>query len=256
MLQKYSRRLSSPKVIKTPHVKEDLIDPQTKRIDYRELMAFRIHQEDYDFVIETANAQGEHKTYDILRRRYGWGGKYVTINPGDSLEKHLEEPSEVQGFSPIIGDGIDSDLLIRIIKQHKPKNPVYIVNMAIGIMLSYRTNQWIPELKNREDSFLANNDCPLALRRMAEIWGDNLTRTPINNLMMSDFIALGSREIHTPSISDYRESGLFASWGGVNRLMYSILMNKFNQKGWHVSEEDINSFEGEPYREVLTKIKR
>ncbi|MFH1849254.1 MAG: hypothetical protein ABH879_03640 [archaeon] len=231
---------------KKPNSVSDLVYPGTERIPYREYMAYKINEGGHDLVIESACAQGEHKTHDILRRKYDWEGRYVTINTGKPVEEYTDQP-----LFQADGDGMDPELLGKIVDTAAASRPVYAVNMAIGIMLSYFPERMGYESRRGDEAEI----CVPLLEARTDLWSRNMARSSLEVLFMSDYVADDSNHIECQGTWRPVPNGLYGGLGGLNRSLMRLFSDRMVEFGWTVSEVEINNWPG-PYTESFFTFTR
>ncbi len=183
----------------------------------KDLMAKRIAENDHDLVIEAANAIEEARVHEILKELYGWKGKYVTVNVrGERTPEELREFLESKdNTNPVhtLGDGIDDKDINKILEYTIPRNPVYTVNGAIGRILSSGIDVWATEQTTEQGR----------IRRMTEIWVENLSKTGLKICYMSDILM-------------DRKEGLYAFVPGINEATYELLLGQLGKNGWYAEK--------------------
>ncbi len=225
-------------------------------------MAELVIEGNHDLVIEVANAIDSDVFYQTLVNE-DYKGNYLALNPfhanqlrkfnGEtkfwpSLETTLEhENSGINKFLRSLsgkkyygeigrgmfhGDALSNKDIEDVIDLIKPENPVYVTNNAIGIILSYRPKEWVGY---EQHGFSKNYE---GLSKMADVWAQNLTKTPLKRALMSDYI-LNSESPKVAAVMNEKGHNYWASYSGVSEALYFDLLDKFRNKGWKISEKPL-----------------
>ncbi len=210
-----------------------LVPDLERKTLYKEFMAGMIYANNHDLVIESANRAEEAETHEILRSRHGWNGKYATVNsfgiPYGTPENMRVCLESSDNSSPVHtgGDGMDHNHINGIIEIVKPRRPVYAVNMAVGIMLSYDSNRWAPEEATPEGS----------VRKMASVWGKGMGKMKLNHAYM------------TGRVYDDHDilGGMWkADFDGVSETVYELFCDELRKNGWAINRVHIGDQDEDP----------
>lgn len=200
---------------------------------YKKFMAEMIYANNHDLVIESANRAEEAETHEILRSGHGWNGKYVTVNsfgqPYGISERLRTDLESSDNSSPVHtgGDGMDHNHINGIIEVVKPRRPVYVVNMAVGIMLSYERDLWVPRDATPEES----------VRKMAGVWGEGMRKMKLDHAYMTGRVY----DDH-----DILGGTWKADQGGVSETVYELLCNELRKNGWAINRIRIGGRNEDP----------
>ncbi len=186
--------------------------------------------------------------------RAGYEGKYLSLHPDSSIEIIHSDDEAIQSLETLMtskrrylselwsglrkekvcedlgfnysfrGDAISDKDISDVIYLVKPENPVYVANFAIGTVLGSDESA---ELHDKSD-----------LSEKSDVWARNLTKMPLNHVMMSDYI-LNSDGLEAPIES----SGYYAGDEGISENVYSNLLDMFKDYGWNVDEISVTESE-------------
>jgi|GEM_PF-1787732 len=218
----------------------------------------------HDLVIEVANNLNSlFEFYDFLDVS-GYTGNYLTLNPMNpvplkrdvkrkrgwkpTLEEYVQDSEKPVnkligkasnvlhrhnckklGYGTYMGNALSDEDLSFVIETVNPENPVYVNAGSIGIVLSYFPKDWTRgkgRLPKKNDAEYKD-----AIMRMADVWADNLSKTSIKHVILSDHILNNDSEEMKKFVRE-NGHGYDACFDHVSEDLYVHLMNRFNNYGW------------------------
>jgi hypothetical protein len=208
--------------------------PKSGDENYKKFMAKLILANNHDLVIEVGNIIGEAEVFKYSKDE-GWDGKYITINTSQTQKFNL-----IHKVNPLFlgGDGLNNKLINKIFDEIKPNNPVYIVNNAVGIILTYRADNWVGEdiIKIKQKKGKSPDEkleeIHKLIEKMADLWAKNISKTNLKTLYLTEeVLEVTTRTEFNP-----------AQQGGVINKVFKMFKEKWKKKGWDVIEKDIDYY--------------